>query len=109
MDQGTYTFEVRATDAAGNSDATPAKRTFSVETTRPTVESWDPTGRKVRPTARPTVTFSEKMDEGSVEANANGRPTAFVLKKGSTVIPATVSYTEDGTTFRAVLTPTRKL
>jgi hypothetical protein len=107
--QGTYTFEVRATDTAGNSDATPAKRTFSVETTRPTVESWSPRGKKVRPTAKPTVTFSERMNEGSVEANANGRPTAFVLKKGTAVIPATVSYTEDGTTFRAVLSPTKRL
>ena len=32
---GTYTFSVRATDAAGNVDATPATRTFTVDTTAP--------------------------------------------------------------------------
>ena len=32
---GTYSFEVRATDAAGNSDETSAKRTFSIDTTLP--------------------------------------------------------------------------
>ena len=109
LDPGTYTFDVRATDPRGKTDQTPATRTWSVETTKPTVKSWSPRGKKVRPTAKPAVTFSEKMDAGSVTASANGRPTTFVLKKGSTVIPATVSYTEDGTTFRAVLTPTRRL
>ena len=77
--------------------------------TAPTVVTWSPKGKKVKPTAKPTVTFSEKMDEASVEKSANGKPTTFVLKKGSTVIPASVVYTEDGTTFKAVLTPNKPL
>ncbi len=32
---GSHTFEVRATDAAGNADATPASRTFTVDATAP--------------------------------------------------------------------------
>ena len=106
---GTYTFEVRATDTAGNPDATPARRTFSIDTSNPTVETWKPTGKKVSPTAKPSVTFSEAMNGASVEAGANGKPTGFILKKGRTMVPASVAYTEGATTFNAVLSPTRKL
>ncbi len=51
------------------------------------------------------------MDEASVEAkNASGLPTTFVLKKGATVLPATVVYTETTTgQYKAVLTPNKRL
>ena len=79
------------------------------DTTAPTVETWLPKGKNVSPRAKPTVTFSEAMDEATVEASAAGKPVNFVLKKGTTVIPAVVTYTGDGTTFKAVLDPDRNL
>ena len=39
LSEDTYTFEVRAEDEAANEDATPAERTFSVDTTSPRVTS----------------------------------------------------------------------
>jgi parallel beta-helix repeat protein len=43
--QGSYTFSVRATDAAGNQDGTPATRAFTVDTTAPdTTINSGPTG-----------------------------------------------------------------
>jgi len=108
---GTYTFEVRATDAAGNPDATPAKRTFSIDTSKPTVETWNPKGKKqATPKSKPYVTFSEKMDEASVEESANGKPTTFILKKGTKKVGASVTYVETTTgPFTATLKPDKKL
>jgi hypothetical protein len=109
---GTKTVFVEYKDNAGNVSQGVISDQIVLDTTdftAPTVETWLPKGKKVKPTAKPTVTFSEKMDKTSVEAIASGKPTTFVLKKGSTVIPATVAYTESGTTFKAVLTPTKPL
>jgi len=45
LSEGTHTFEVRATDAAGNADPTPAIRTFTIDTTAPqTTINSGPTG-----------------------------------------------------------------
>ncbi|MGZ4308066.1 MAG: Ig-like domain-containing protein [Gaiellaceae bacterium] len=56
---GPHTFEVKSTDAAGNTDATPASRSFTVDTAPPetTIDS-GPSGVIVDPT--PTFTFSSE-------------------------------------------------
>ena len=57
--QGAHTFEVRARDAAGNVDATPASRTFTVDTAAPdTTITSGPTG----PTSstRPSFAFTSE-------------------------------------------------
>ncbi|HET6831527.1 MAG TPA: Ig-like domain-containing protein [Solirubrobacterales bacterium] len=58
---GNHTLEVRATDQPGNTDPTPASRTFSVDTTPPETTITDAPKRKVktkRKRARVTLAFT---------------------------------------------------
>ncbi|HEX2110140.1 MAG TPA: Ig-like domain-containing protein [Gaiellaceae bacterium] len=64
LSQGTHTFEVRATDAAGNTDTTPASRTWTVDFTAPAppvIES--PADGSILATA--TITLSGTAEAGS--------------------------------------------
>ena len=57
---GAHTFEVRATDAAGAPDATPASRTFTVDTVAPdTTITGGPTGTVASTSATFTFTSTE--------------------------------------------------
>ena len=59
---GTYTFEVRARDAAGNVDQTPASRTFTIDTVPPdTTITAGPTG----PTANASPSFDFASEPGA--------------------------------------------
>lgn len=75
-----------------------------IDTSAPTVLGWSP--RKTgTPKSKPTVIFSEKMNEALVEA-----PGAFTLKKGTRTVGVTVAYVETTTgQYKAILTPNRKL
>lgn len=42
LHEGSHTFRIRATDAAGNTDATPESRTWTVDTVAPSVEPRNP-------------------------------------------------------------------
>ena len=90
---GSHTFRVRAKDAAGNFDAPPAVRKFTVDTTPPetTIDS-GPRGTINDPT--PTFTFSSpdagatfecKVDSGSYSACSSPVTTAH-LTDGSHVL-----------------------
>jgi hypothetical protein len=108
--EGNHAFTVAARDAVGNTDATPASWTWLVDTTAPVVASRAPTGRRVGTGSNVVVTFSEAMQEASVEASRNGKPLAVTLSLGLTKVPATVTYTETTNgAFRAVLDPARRL
>ena len=50
---GSYTFSVRATDGAGNTDATPATRAFTVGTTQPVVSAPPATAPPLAPLPSP--------------------------------------------------------
>ncbi|CAA9285220.1 MAG: hypothetical protein AVDCRST_MAG93-3475, partial [uncultured Chloroflexia bacterium] len=102
---GSHTFEVRATDVAGNTDATPASRTWTVEATAPTVTSVSPAGGAtgVAVGADVTATFSEAMDASTI----NGTTVMLVKQSGTSAVAAVVTY--DSTNTSAILNPNADL
>ena len=74
LSQGSHTFTAAAVDAAGNTDATPATRTWTVDTVAPT-----PLPRHVRrdrrsPDSNASVVFSEAMRRGPWRLPGTGFP-----------------------------------
>lgn len=105
LSSGSHSFQVRATDAANNTDATPANRAFAVDVTAPKVVAISPASgaTNVAAGANATATFSEAMLASTIS-----KTTVRLAKKGTTtVIPATVSYS--ATTKKAALNPTKNL
>jgi hypothetical protein len=101
LSDGTHTFFVKARDEAGNEDASPAQRSFAVDTAKPRVTSVVP-GEKatgVAPGANILAFFSEEMDGTSVNGN-----TVKLYKAGTTTrIGGAVSY--DPLTDKATFNP----
>jgi hypothetical protein len=96
---------VRATDAAGNSDATPASRTWTVDATAPVVDNVTPANgaTDVAPRSNVEATFSEAMDPTTISGS-----TFTLLKQGATTPVATaVSY--DSANKKATLDPNADL
>src|SRR5439155_21835013 len=69
--EGSHTFEVRATDPAGNTDGSPASSTLTIDLTAPdtTIDSnpSDPSGN-----ATPAFTFSSSEPGSTFECRVDG-------------------------------------
>jgi hypothetical protein len=101
LSDGDHTFYVKAKDEAGNVDASPAERAFSVDTVKPRVTSVVP-GEKatgIAPGTNVSGIFSENMKATSVNGN-----TVKLFKAGTTTrIGGAVSY--DSLTDKATFNP----
>ena len=90
LSDGNHTFTVRATDAAGNTDPSPATRSFKVDTAPPTVSLSCPPAPAVSTTSpvRCTGTWN---DPGG--ANASGIPFGGIIYALDTDPGAATNYT----------------
>lgn len=103
--EGSHSFEVRATDAAGNTDTSPARRTWAVDTTAPTLVSVAPTDSEigVSTSTNVVITFSEEMDAKTIDG------TTFALTKQDGTAPVGATVTYDAANKRAILDPNADL
>ncbi|WP_225753255.1 Ig-like domain-containing protein [Actinotalea sp. Marseille-Q4924] len=101
--EGEHTLTATATDAAGNTDASPASRSWDVDLTAPAVTAQSPqpdaTGVPVTGTVV-TATFSEAMDEASLAG-------AVTLTGPSGAVPGAITY--DAASRTVTLTPSGTL
>ena len=68
---GTHTFRVRATDAAGNTDASPATRTFTVDTVAPNT-TFTSTPATVTLDTSASVTFTSSEGSSTFQCRLDG-------------------------------------
>jgi hypothetical protein len=103
--EGSHAFDARAIDAAGNTDATPATRTWTVDTTAPIVTSTLPADGAidVSLTAVVQAFFSEDVDPATVSSATF----TLVPAAGGGPVAATVTY--DGASRTATLDPDQAL
>jgi hypothetical protein len=101
LSDGSHALQVRATDAAGNTDTTPANYTWAVDTTAPTLSGVTPADGATNVTVADNIQadFSEAVDVSTINGST------FTLgKQGSgQSVTATVSY--DAATRKAKLDP----
>ncbi|MDQ3738933.1 MAG: Ig-like domain-containing protein, partial [Actinomycetota bacterium] len=98
--EGQHDFQVRSTDLLGNTDPTPATRTWTVDTTPPTVGTGSPPHGAIEVLIDTNVeaTFGEPMDPASLTTG-----TFTLAPPGGLAVAAQVSH--DAATQSATLDP----
>ena len=118
VSEGSHSYTAKATDRMGYTSGASSARTVIVDMTAPMVTSVSPVAGAtgVLPSTNVSASFSEAMDEASVEktSSTTGNPTTFTLAMQTTTgttapIPAKVAYVQTATSQKAILDPTSDL
>jgi myo-inositol-hexaphosphate 3-phosphohydrolase len=104
LSEGSHTFQVRATDSAGNVGA-PASLTWTIDVTAPTVTATTPTAGATDVSTAITVraTFSEPMSASTITAST------LLLRRTSDSSPVSGTVNYDAGTRTASLAPSSTL
>ncbi len=78
LSAGSHTFQVKATDLAGNVDATPASFTWTVDATPPSVGAVTPTSTPKDQLTTFSATYSDDVGVTLCVLNVDGQPTAVM-------------------------------
>ena len=102
---GSHTFAVKAIDAAGNEDDTPATATWTIDTTAPTVTGTEPAAgaTDVATNVTATATVSEDLDATTVTT------ATVTLVRSSNQVPVTVTVGFDPATDKVSVDPAADL
>jgi hypothetical protein len=84
--QGAHTFAVRATDAAGHDDPTPATRAWTVDTVAPDVMIT--AGPATGSTSGPRVSFTFTVSEGTIACSFDGAAFTTCASPAAVNLPA---------------------
>jgi hypothetical protein len=105
LSQGGHSFDVAATDAAGNRDPSPATRSWNIDSIAPTVTTVSPAPGVdgVSATSDVLASFSEAMRATTITAT-----TVRLVRKGTST-PTAAIVTYDPVSNRAKLDPTSSL
>jgi hypothetical protein len=86
LSQGAHSFEVRAVDAAGHEDPTPASRNWTVDTIAPDVSITSGPGDGT--TSGPFVSFAFTVSDGAVACSLDGAPFTACTSPQELSLPA---------------------
>lgn len=94
LKNGKHTFSVRAKDQAGNVDATPASRTWTVDTLKPTVIPISPRHASITRDTTPTIKATVRdnltnLQKANIKLYVNGRlisPTKYTYSAATDVL-----------------------
>jgi uncharacterized repeat protein (TIGR01451 family) len=102
LSDGPHTFQVRAKDAAGNTDPTPASNNWTIDATPPSVTINQASGQ-ADPTSDSPINFTVVFSEPVSGFGNNSADVTLTSTAGTTTAAVTEIAPSDGTTYKVAV------